>query len=229
MIFMLEDFEKLIGYHFKNKEILLNALTHSSFANEAKELRGSNERLEFLGDAVLSIIIADYLYFHNSHVPEGELTRLRSMIVCEKALYGFANQLSLGKYLRLGHGEENTRGRERSSILADAFEAVIASIYIDGGLDAARSFVTFFADKFFSSRLESGFKDYKTVLQEIVQKNHGERLEYVLTGESGPDHNKEFVVEVHLNSNIIGEGHGGSKKEAEQLGAKEALVLMGES
>jgi len=229
MIFVLEDFEKLIGYHFKNKEILLNALTHSSFANEVKEHRGSNERLEFLGDAVLSIIIADYLYFHNSHVPEGELTRLRSMIVCEKALYGFANQLSLGKYLRLGHGEENTRGRERSSILADAFEAVIASIYIDGGLDAARDFVTFFADKFFSSRLESGFKDYKTVLQEIVQKNHGERLEYVLTGESGPDHNKEFVVEVHLNSNIIGEGHGGSKKEAEQLGAKEALALMGES
>ena len=226
---MLEDFEKLIGYHFKNKEILLNAFTHSSFANEVKEHRGSNERLEFLGDAVLSIIIADYLYFHNSHVPEGELTRLRSMIVCEKALYGFANQLSLGKYLRLGHGEENTRGRERPSILADAFEAVIASIYIDGGLDAARDFVTCFADKFFSSRLESGFKDYKTVLQEIVQKNHGERLEYVLTGESGPDHNKEFVVEVHLNSNIIGEGHGGSKKEAEQLGAKEALALMGES
>ena len=229
MIFMLEDFEKLIGYHFKNKEILLNALTHSSFANEVKEHRGSNERLEFLGDAVLSIIIADYLYFHNSHVPEGELTRLRSMIVCEKALYGFANQLSLGKYIRLGHGEENTKGRERSSILADAFEAVIASIYIDGGLDAARKFVTSFADKFFSLRLENGYKDYKTILQEIVQKNHGERLEYVLTGESGPDHAKEFVVEVHLNSNIIGEGHGGSKKEAEQLGAKEALVLMGES
>ena len=226
---MTEEFEKLIGYGFKNKDILLNALTHSSYANEVRNKHcQSNERLEFLGDAVLGIITADYLYFHNTHVPEGELTRLRAMMVCEKSLYGFAQSISLGKFLRLGHGEENTKGRERPSILADAFEAVVAAIYIDGGMEAARRFVTRFADSFFSSRIESGFVDYKTKLQEIVQKNHGERLEYALKEERGPDHNKEFVVEVHLNSNVIGEGCGGSKKEAEQLAAREALKLMGQ-
>jgi ribonuclease-3 len=226
---MIEEFEKIIGYTFKKTELLYKALTHSSYANEVREKNcESNERLEFLGDAVLGIVTADYLYSHNAHVPEGELTKLRAMMVCEKSLYGFSLSISLGKYLRLGRGEENTKGRERPSILADAFEALVAAIYIDGGLEAARSFLTGFADSFFSSRIESGFNDYKTTLQEIVQKNHGERLEYVLTGESGPDHNKEFIVEVHLNSNVIGEGRGGSKKEAEQMAAKEALALMGQ-
>lgn len=225
---MTEEFEKAIGYSFQNKSILLNALTHSSYANEVKHKNcESNERLEFLGDAVLGIITAEYLYFHNAHVPEGELTKLRAMMVCEKTLYSFALGIGLGHHLRLGHGEENTKGRERPSILADAFEAVVAAIYIDGGIEAAKRFVTGFADRFFCARIESSFKDYKTTLQEIVQKNHGERLEYVLKGESGPDHNKEFIVEVHLNSNVIGEGRGGSKKEAEQMAAKEALALMG--
>jgi ribonuclease-3 len=223
------EFESKIDYVFHDKKLLQTALTHSSYANEVKEKRfENNERLEFLGDAVLGIIVAEYLYFHNSHVPEGELTRLRAMMVCEKSLYEFAQQLGIGSYLRLGRGEENTGGRERSSILADAFEAVIAAIYIDGGLESARKYVTGFADRFFSSRIKSNLKDYKTALQEIVQKNRGERLEYVLTDENGPDHDKEFVVEVHLNSNIIGEGRGGSKKEAEQMAAKEALSLMGQ-
>lgn len=225
----IAEFEKVIGYTFKNKELLETALTHSSYANEVKNRRReNNERLEFLGDAVLGIVAAEYLYFHNSHVPEGELTRLRAMMVCEKSLYEFALQIDLGRFLRLGHGEENTGGRERPSILADAFEAVVAAVYIDGGLEAARRHVTFFADRFFSTRIKSNLKDYKTALQEIVQKNHTERLEYVLTAENGPDHDKEFVVEVHLNSNVIGQGHGGSKKEAEQMAAKEALSLMGQ-
>lgn len=224
----LEDFEAKIGYTFRDKKLLQTALTHSSYANEVKEKRCvNNERLEFLGDAVLGIVVAEYLFFHNSHVPEGELTRLRAMMVCEKSLHEFALQIGLGQYLRLGRGEENSGGRERSSILADAFEAVIAAVYIDGGFEPARKYVTSFADRFFSTRIKSNLKDYKTALQEIVQKNKSERLEYVLVAEKGPDHDKEFVVEVHLNSNVIGEGRGGSKKEAEQLAAKEALSLMG--
>ena len=225
---MTEEFEKIIGYQFKKQAVLVNALTHSSYANEMKNSCGSNERLEFLGDAVLGVVTAEYLYFHNARVPEGELTRLRAMMVCEKSLHGFAQSISLGKFLRLGHGEENTNGRERPSILADAFEAVVAAIYIDGGLEAAKRFITRFADEFFSSRIGSGVQDYKTALQEIVQKNPGERLEYVLAGEAGPDHSKEFTVEVHLNSNVIGTGRGASKKEAEQMAAKEALALMGQ-
>lgn len=225
----IEEFEKNIGYTFKDKELLMTALTHSSYANEVKNKHcENNERLEFLGDAVLGIIAAEYLYFHNSHVPEGELTKLRAMMVCEKSLCEFAHQIDLGKFLRLGHGEDNTGGRERPSILADAFEAVVAAIYIDGGLEQARQYVTRFADRFFSSRINSNLKDYKTTLQEIVQKNHTERLEYVLVAQNGPDHDKEFVVEVHLNSNVIGTGRGGSKKEAEQMAAKEALALMGQ-
>jgi ribonuclease-3 len=139
----LEEFENKLGYKFKDRRVLIKALTHSSFANEA-HIKGceSNERLEFLGDAVLGIVTADYLYFHNAHVPEGELTRLRAMMVCEKTLHTFAQSIDLGKYLRLGHGEEHTNGRERPSILADAFEAVLAAIYIDGGMEAARRFVT---------------------------------------------------------------------------------------
>lgn len=225
----ISEFEEEIKYTFKDKELLETALTHSSYANESKNRHcQNNERLEFLGDAVLGIVAAEYLYFHNSHVPEGELTKLRAMMVCEKSLYEFALSMDLGKYLRLGHGEENTGGRERSSILADAFEAVVAAIYIDGGYEAAKKHVTRFADKFFSSRIKSNLKDYKTALQEIVQKNHTETLLYVLASEKGPDHDKEFVVEVHLNSNVIGTGKGGSKKEAEQMAAKEALSLMGQ-
>ena len=225
---MFEGLEKELGYTFRDKDLLANALTHSSYANERKADKfASNERLEFLGDAVLGLITAEYLYAHHSHVPEGELTRLRAAMVCERSLHQFALSIHLGGWLRLGRGEENSGGRERGSILADAFEATIAAIYLDGGFEAAKTFVTRFADRFFAAHLEGGMRDYKTELQEIVQKNHGEKLEYRLTGESGPDHDKQFVVEVHLNSNSIGTGVGGSKKEAEQAAAREALALMG--
>lgn len=230
----MEALEKAIGYTFQDSSLLKTALTHSSYANERctgarREKRcDNNERLEFLGDAVLGIVVADYLFFHRARLPEGELTRLRAQMVCEKSLHEFACGIGLGEHILLGRGEENMGGRERPSILADAFEALIAAIYIDGGLEAARRFITGFADPFFTSHISGGVKDYKTTLQEIVQKNRGERLEYVLVEERGPDHDKEFVVEVHLNSNVIGEGRGGSKKEAEQMAAKEALSLMGQ-
>lgn len=226
---MLERLENKIGYQFKNEGLLLKALTHSSFANETAEgAAGCNERLEFLGDAVLGAVTAEYLFFKNKKVPEGRLTRLRAQMVCEKSLHGFALEIGLGDYMRLGRGEENSHGRERPSILADAFEAVVAAVYIDGGFDAARTFVTGFADRFYSREVESMEDDYKTALQEIVQKNHSERLEYALVAESGPDHDKKFTVEVHLNSNCIGAGTGRSKKEAEQAAAREALKLMGQ-
>ncbi|MDO4862885.1 MAG: ribonuclease III [Ruminococcus sp.] len=223
----ITEFEKKIGYTFENKQLIHQALSHSSYANEKKQPNGSNERLEFLGDSVLSIVVSDYLYKHLTSVAEGDLTKLRASLVCEKSLHVFAKQIDLGSYLLLGKGEENTGGRERPSILADAFEAVIAAIYLDGGMEAARRHIL----RFIPDDLEHGFKqafsDFKTVLQEVVQKNPEEKVEYVLIGEEGPDHNKRFVVEVMLNSQVIGKGKGRSKKEAEQLAAKEALELMG--
>lgn len=218
--------EETIGYTFRNKELIYQALSHSSYANERKHPGGSNERLEFLGDSVLSIVVSDYLY-KNLNVAEGELTKLRASLVCEKSLHIFARQIHLGDYLMLGKGEENTGGRERPSILADAFEAVIAAIYLDGGLDAAAKHILHFMPEDIKVTQKPVFSDFKTVLQEIVQKNPEEKVEYVLIGEEGPDHNKRFVVEVRLNSQVIGKGKGRSKKEAEQLAAREALELMG--
>ena len=223
----IEELEKKIGYTFKNKELIHHALSHSSYANEKKRPGGSNERLEFLGDSVLSIVVSDYLYKHLTSVAEGELTKLRASLVCEKSLHIFAKQIDLGKHLLLGKGEENTGGRERPSILADAFEAVIAAIYLDGGMEAARKHILRFIPKDLEHGCKKAFSDFKTVLQEVVQKNPEEKVEYVLIGEEGPDHNKRFVVEVMLNSQVIGKGKGRSKKEAEQLAAKEALELMG--
>lgn len=220
----IENLEKKIGYSFKNREYLNRALSHSSYVNERHNNEESNERLEFLGDSVLGIITADY-YFHNFSLPEGELTKLRASTVCEKTLSSFADQIELGKYLKLGKGEERTGGRQRPSINADAFEAVIAAIYLDGGIDEARKFVLRFVERL--SEKHGSFKDYKTTLQEIVQKNPEETLEYIIVDESGPDHDKSFEVEVHLNSNVIGRGKGKSKKNAEQEAAREALELMG--
>jgi len=222
----IESFEEIIGYKFKNRELLHNALSHSSYANERKQASGSNERLEFLGDSVLSIVVSDYLY-KNLNVAEGELTKMRASLVCEKSLHVFAKKINLGKYILLGKGEENTGGRERPSILADAFEAVIAAIYLDGGLEPASKHILRFMPEDIQHTKKPVFSDFKTVLQEIVQKNPEEKVEYVLIGEEGPDHNKRFVVEVRLNSQVIGRGKGKSKKEAEQLAAKEALELMG--
>lgn len=220
----MQEFEKLIGYSFKDKALLKRALSHSSYANENHTPKESNERLEFLGDSVLGFITAEY-YYKNFSLPEGELTRLRAATVCEKALFEFTKEIELGRFLLLGKGEENTGGRGRASINADAFEAVIAAIYLDGGIDEAKKFVLRFVEK--HAKNQGSFKDYKTVLQEVIQRNPEETLEYVLVGESGPDHNKSFEVEVHLNSNVIGKGIGKSKKNAEQEAAREALALMG--
>ncbi|MBO5103502.1 MAG: ribonuclease III [Ruminococcus sp.] len=222
----ISKLEKIIGYEFNNKNLIYQALSHSSYANEKKNPSGSNERLEFLGDSVLSIVVSDYLY-KNLKVAEGELTKMRASLVCEKSLHVFAKQIHLGDFLYLGKGEENTGGRERPSILADAFEAVIAAIYLDGGIEPASKHILRFMPEDLQHPQKPAFSDFKTVLQEIVQKNPEEKVEYVLIGEEGPDHNKRFVVEVRLNSQVIGRGKGRSKKEAEQLAAKEALQLMG--
>ncbi len=221
----LKSFQQKIDYKFNNEELLLTALTHSSYANECGG--AFNERLEFLGDSVLGFISAEFFFSNRKSMPEGELTKLRAATVCEKSLFGFAKEIDLGSYIRLGKGETNTGGRERPSILSDAFEAVIAAIYLDGGMDKAKKFVLRFLKEALAHKNESAFKDYKTVLQEIIQRNPEERLEYVLVGESGPAHDKIFEVEIHLNSNCIGRGSGHSKKLAEQAAAGEALKLMG--
>lgn len=222
----IQQLQDTIGYKFHNPVFLEVALTHSSYANEVKHQLKYNERQEFLGDAVLSIIVSDYL-FNNYTVPEGELTKLRAAIVCEKSLDVMANKIHLGEYLRLGRGEEMTGGRTRPSIIADAFEALIAAIYLDNGIESARAFVLPFVTEMLEHEDSLSFKDYKTILQEIIQQNPEEKLVYKLVGEKGPDHDKRFVVDVMLNSNVIGKGEGRSKKNAEQMAAKEALELMG--
>ena len=224
----LSLFQEKLGYQFKDDTYLNIALTHSSFANEGKKGDVCNERQEFLGDAVLSIIVSDYLFRNHATMPEGDLTKLRAALVCEKALCLYANELGLGDFLLLGRGEESSGGRQRPSILADAFEAIIAAIYLDGGIEPAREFVLRYVVPTIGNHTKVAFKDYKTILQEIIQKNPEERVTYVLVEESGPDHNKRFVVEVHLNSNIIGRGEGRSKKSAEQAAAQMALELMGQ-
>lgn len=220
----MKELEKKIGYNFRNKELLQLALSHSSYANE-KQGRQDNERLEFLGDSVLGFITAEYLFTTLKARPEGELTKLRANAVCEKSLAVFANEINLGDYILLGKGENMTGGRERPSILSDAFESVIAAIYLDGGMEEAKKFVLRFVST--STTDTAKATDYKTMLQEVIQKNPDEHLTYRLVAESGPDHNKEFTVEVYLNSNCIGTGKGHSKKKAEQAAAKEALELMG--
>ncbi|MBO5936939.1 MAG: ribonuclease III [Clostridia bacterium] len=225
MILNFTEFEGVIGYQFKNRIYLETALTHSSYANEKQLSRDCNERLEFLGDSVLGVITAEYFYHNLNHLPEGEMTKKRAACACEKSLVSFAKKINLGKYILLGRGEEHTGGRNRASILADAFEAVIGAIYLDGGLENARKFVLDFVKEAAAKQLS--FKDYKTELQEIIQKNPAEHLTYVLVGESGPDHDKRFEVEVRLNSNVMGCGIGRSKKLAEQEAARQALELMG--
>ena len=216
------EFEKNIHYTFNDKELLRTALTHSSYANEKKGKIRFNERLEFLGDAVLQLITSEKLFKENPNMPEGKMSKQRAALVCEDALAGYAHEINLGDYLNLGKGEETTGGRKRPSILSDAFEAVIGAIFLDGGMEPAKKFVLHFVDAAHLS-----LQDYKTLLQEIIQQNPGEKLSYVVTKESGPDHDKQFTMEVHLNSNVIGKGTGKSKKHAEQAAAKEALALMG--
>ncbi len=219
--------EAKIGYTFGDKKILKRALTHSSYANEAKGEMESNERMEFLGDAVLSLVVSDYI-FRRYHLDEGDLTKIRASIVCEQSLFQFAQEIDLGGELLLGRGEEHMGGRERPSVVSDGFEALIAAIYLDGGLEAASEFILRFArEQLEASTQGAPFVDYKTTLQEIIQQNPEERVSYVLVREEGPDHDKHFEVEVRLNSNVIGRGKARSKKGAEQLAAKEALALMG--
>ncbi len=217
--------EEKLGYTFTNPALLENALTHSSFANENKS-RGaqSNERLEFLGDSVLGMVTADYLYRAHPDLPEGVLTRTRAALVCEESLAEVAGLLDLGSYLKLGKGEEAGGGRERPSIVADAVEAVIAAIYLDGGIGSARKVIR----RFILDREEekAASRDYKTALQELIQRESGQVLSYRLTGSSGPDHAKIFSVEVDLNGVTVGAGRGHSKKEAEQMAAKTAIAKL---
>ena len=231
----ISELEKEIGYTFKNKEIITVALTHSSYSNEMKshgEKIQFNERLEFLGDSVLSIIVSSYIFEKYKNKQEGDLTKIRAAVVCEKALSKFAAKIGLGDYMYLGHGEEINNGRKRPSITADAFEALLAAIYLDSGEnfdEVGRFLLPFIADEIEFITETGVFVDYKTTLQQIVQQANTEKLEYVLVGESGPDHNKNFSVEARLNSNVIGRGEGKTKREAEQIAAHEALVLFGEA
>ena len=220
---MIKDLEKAIGYQFRDLSLLQNALAHSSYANERwHNSLMSNERLEFLGDSVLGMLVANYLYRTFPNRPEGELTRMRADMVCERTLARVAGQLELGKHLLLGKGEEQGGGRSRDSILADAVESVIAACYLDGGMEAAKAFV----EKFILVTVPTqkmNNADYKTALQELVQQKKNQTLSYRLVGESGPDHDKKFEVELTLNGTVVGTGIGSSKKRAEQQAAQAAL------
>ncbi len=216
-------FEEKIGYSFKNKKLLENALTHSSYANENK-IPADNERLEFLGDSVLGFVTAEYLFSEFKSRHEGELTKLRAAVVCEKSLFKFAEKISLGDYILMGRGEEHTGGRNRPSIVSDAFEAVIAAMYLDGGIDAVKPYILDFIKD--AVKREASFKDNKSLLQEKIQEQKGNTLSYEEVGESGPDHEKQFSFVVKLNGEIVGEGQGRSKKEAEQAAAGDALTRL---
>ena len=225
----MADFKELqtaIGYSFSNVSYLEQAMTHSSYSGGKNN--GSNERLEFLGDSVLQLTVSQYLFTGMSTEPEGGMTKLRASIVCENSLYSFAKKIDLGRYILLGKGEEMTGGRDRRSILADAFEALIAAIYLDGGMERAREFIMRFVPSI--EALKSGkvkLGDYKTILQEIIQQNPEERISYEIEESDGADHHKLFRAAVLLNGQRIGRGSGHSKKEAEQAAAKEAIGLMG--
>ena len=214
----MDALEEKLGDTFQDRSLLEQALTHSSCANESRGKLQSNERLEFLGDSILGMVVADHLYRNHPDLPEGELTRTRAALVCEESLVEAAQMLNLGAHLRLGKGEEAGGGRHRPSIQADAVEAVLAAVYLDGGIGSARKII----QKYILSREVAGLtkpRDYKTALQELVQRESDQVLKYQLVGEEGPDHDKRFFVEVTLNGTTIGSGSGRSKKEAEQMAA----------
>lgn len=223
---MIKDLEEAIGYRFQNISLLQNALTHSSYANERwHNSLLSNERLEFLGDSILGMLVAEYLYRNFPDRPEGELTRMRADMVCETTLAAVANTIHLGNHLLLGHGEEQGGGRTRDSILADAVESVIAASFLDGGMEAAQQFIRrFILVQVPVTKLHNA--DYKTQLQELVQRQRNQVLAYLLVGQSGPDHDKHFVVEVTLNGEVVGRGQGSSKKRAEQDAACNAIAAL---
>ncbi|MBQ2323072.1 MAG: ribonuclease III [Oscillospiraceae bacterium] len=224
----MQALEEKLNYHFHNVALLQEALRHSSYANEHRGANVfSNERLEFLGDSVLGFVTAEYLFAKHPTAPEGELTRIRALLVCEDSLHEVAKRLELGQYLLLGHGEESGGGRTRASTLADAVEAVFAAVYLDGGIDAARRLIhRVLLDTEREDIAEEKRRDYKTLLQEFVQRSPNQTLAYVMVGESGPDHAKTFLAEVHLNGERIGSGSGRSKKEAEQMAARDAMEKL---
>ena len=223
---MLTKLEQGLGYTFQNKALLENALTHSSYANENRERHlPDNERLEFLGDSILGFVVAEYLYRNFPDKPEGELTRIRADLVCERNLAEAAATVELGSYLLLGHGEEQGGGRKRDSIVSDAMESVIAASFMDGGFAAAEEII----DRLILSNIPKGRPrnfDYKTAFQELVQRKKDQQIHYELTGESGPDHDKHFEVEVLLNGKAVGHGVGSSKKRAEQAAAEAAIEAL---
>lgn len=217
----MKSLEEKLGYSFQDISLLEHALTHSSYANESRGRYTSNERLEFLGDSVLGMVVADHLYRTSPDMPEGELTRTRAALVCEESLVEVAQALDLGSYLRLGKGEELCGGRHRPSIQADAVEAVLAAIYLDGGIGSARKIIHRYV---LSRSQQAGVpQDYKTALQELVQRTPGSTIEYRLVQETGPDHCRVFVMEVSVGGTVMGEGRGHSKKAAEQMAAKAAI------
>ena len=226
----MQELEKKLGYTFRNPALLSEALSHSSYANEHRNAKlSSNERLEFLGDSVLGFVTAEYLFAGHPDLPEGDLTRIRAALVCEQSLYEVASKLELGRYLKLGRGEEAGGGRQHTSILADATEAVFAAVYLDGGIQPASALihrVLLNAER--ESAVEERRRDYKTALQELVQRQADQVLSYRMVGEHGPDHAKVFSAEVLLNGKAIGSGSGHSKKEAEQSAARSALAYLGD-
>ena len=224
----MQELEKKLNYTFRNQELLREALNHSSYANEHRSQGlGSNERLEFLGDSVLGFVTAEYLFARHPDLPEGDLTRIRAALVCEQSLHEVAQKLNLGSYLKLGKGEEAGGGRHRPSILADATEAVFAAVYLDGGLEAARALIhRVLLDKERETDVEERRRDYKTELQELVQRRSNQTLQYELVSASGPDHAKVFTSRVLLNGQPIGKGQGHSKKEAEQAAAHAGLTTL---
>ncbi len=221
----MHTLEQRLGYQFHNRAFLEEALRHSSYANEHRGANiFSNERLEFLGDSVLGFVTAEYLFKKHPAAPEGELTRIRAILVCEDSLHEVAQRLELGNYLLLGHGEESCGGRTRASILADATEAVFAAVYLDGGIEAASALIhRVLLDSEREEAAEEKRRDYKTNLQEFIQRTPNQTLSYRMIGEQGPDHNKTFAFEVLLNGAVVGAGEGRTKKEAEQMAAKDAL------
>lgn len=226
---LINDIETKIGYRFDDKKHLNWALTHSSYANEYKKQKIIyNERLEFLGDSILGLVVSEYIYRVYPKYPEGELTKLRATVVCEPSLSYLATNLKLGKYLLLGKGEEATGGRDRVSILADAFEALIGAIYLDGGMEYAEKFVLEHLKPVIEDAVNGMelFIDYKTQLQEILQKKNKDSIRYKVVKEDGPDHDKIFHTEVYAKNNVLGVGTGRSKKDAEQNAAKVALERM---
>ncbi len=224
----MKELEKKLNYAFRTLPLLEEALTHSSYANEHRGRKmNSNERLEFLGDSVLGFVTAEFLFLQHPDLPEGDLTRIRAALVCEQSLYEVARKLELGRYLRLGKGEEAGGGRERTSILADATEAVFAAVYLDGGIQAASALIhRCLLDAECEEAVEERRRDFKTELQELIQRKPDQTLVYRMVAERGPDHDKTFVAEVLLNGAVAGEGGGHSKKEAEQSAARAALEKL---